>query len=136
METDRILDEMRGRFEGQGWELEDLLKLQGKTVEGMREELRPQAEERVERSQVTIALVEAEQLSTNEAELDQLVDERMSEMGEIDEELGEQLRSFYRSGEGRMFMANDMMMSKFTERIKAIGRGEAPDLVDLIDEEE
>ncbi len=139
LELDRMLEEMEARFKQQGWTLEDLLKIQGKTIEMQRQEMQPQAEEQLKRSQTTIAIVRAERVSLEEAELDQLVEERMGDMGEIDEELKNQLREYYNSGQGRMFMANDMMMNKFTERVKAIGRGEAPDLAELeasSDEEE
>jgi trigger factor len=136
LELDRMIEEMEARFKQQGWTLDDLLKIQGKTVEMQREEMRPQAEEQLKRSQTTIALVRAERLSMEESELDQLVEERMGEMGEIDEELKNQLREYYNSGQGRMFMANDMLMTKFTERVKAIGRGEAPDLAELSSDEE
>jgi trigger factor len=135
-EIDRTMEEMGQHFEQQGWALEDLLKLQGKTVEMIREESRPRAEEQIKRREVTLALVRAEQLSMSDDELDQLVDDRMGEMGELDEELGKQLREFYSSGQGRMIMANDMLMNKFSERLKAIGQGKAPELPDLPEEEE
>jgi trigger factor len=138
-ELDSMLGNLEAQFKQQGWTLEDLLKIQGKTVEMQREEMRPQAEEQLKRSQTTIAIVRAERLSLEEAELDDLVEERMGDMGEIDDELKTQLREYYNSGQGRMFMANDMLMNKFTERVKAIGRGEAPDLPELevsSDEEE
>jgi trigger factor len=135
-ELDRLVEEVEGRFERQGWALEDVLKMQGKTLEAMREDYRPRAEEQVERSQITIALLRAERLSTSEAELDQLVEERVGAMGEMDDEVGSQLREFYQSGQGRLFMANDMLMTKFTERLKAIGLGEAPELPELSEEEE
>ena len=135
-ELDRMLGEMEGRFKQQGWALEDLLKIQGKTIAMQREEMQPQAKEQVKRSQTTIAIVRAEQLSMNEEELDQLVDERMGEMGELEEGLRDQLREYYNSGQGRMYMANDMLMTKFSERVKAIGQGEAPDLPEPSEEEE
>jgi trigger factor len=135
-ELDSLVEEMEERYERQGWALEDVLKFQAKTVEDLREELRPRAEDQVTRSQITVALLRAERLSTSEAELDQLVDERVSAMGDVDDEIGNQLREFYQSGQGRLFMANDMLMTKFTERLKAIGCGEAPELPELSEEEE
>jgi FKBP-type peptidyl-prolyl cis-trans isomerase (trigger factor) len=135
-ELDRLMEEMGQRFERQGWALEDVLKIQGKTVEDMREDYRPRAVGQVERSQITLALLRAEQLSTDEAELDRLVDERMGAMGDLDDEVSSQMREFYQSEPGRLFMANDMLMTKFTERLKAIWLGEAPELPELSEEEE
>ncbi len=135
-ELDAMLGEMEQRFKQQGWALEDVLKMQGKTLEALREEYRPRAEDRVAKNQIVIAMLGAEQLSTEEAELDRLVDERMGAMGDMDEELSSQLREYYRSGQGRLFMANDVLMTKFAERVKAIGLGEAPELAEISEEEE
>lgn len=135
-ELDAMMGEMEQRFKQQGWALEDLLKLQGRTLEDVREESRPRAEERVEKNQVVLALLRAEQLATDEVELDQLVDERVGAMGDLDDELSSQLRDYYRSGQGRLFMANDLLMTKFAERVKAIGLGEAPELAQTSEEEE
>lgn len=135
-EIDLMLEDMEQRFSQQGWGLDDFLKIQGKTREGLREEYRPEAINRLERSQITIALVEAEQLSFDEGDIDRLLDERLGQMGEMEEETLQQIREMYTSGQGRMMMANDMMMTKFTERLQAIGLGEAPELPEPSDEEE
>jgi len=135
-EIDLMIEDIEQRFSQQGWGLDDFLKIQGKNREGLREEYRPEAVNRLERSQLTIALVEAERLSFDDGEIDHLVDERLGQMGDMEEETLQQIREMYTSGQGRMMMANDMMMTKFTERLKAIGLGEAPELPEPSDEEE
>ena len=135
-EIDQQIQEIEQRFQQQGWSLEDYLKLQAKSPEELREELRPDATERVVRSQVTYALIEAERLAMEKGELDRQIEERLGEMEGITDELAGQLRDLYRSDQGRMMMANDVIMSKFTDRLMQIGRGEAPDLAELSDEEE
>ncbi len=131
LEIDDMVRDTEQRFKQQGWALEDFLKFQAKTLESWRDEMRPAAEERVQRSQITLALVRSEKLFLGDDELDQLIEERMGGIGEMEDELRQQLREFYSAGQGRVMMANEMMMNKFTDRIKAIGMGEAPDLSEL-----
>lgn len=131
LELDEMVRDMEQRFGQQGWSLDDFLKFQGKTVESWRDEMRANAQERIQRRQIMLALVQAEKLFLKEDELDRRIEERMGGLGEIEDELRQQLRDFYSDGQGRFMIANDMLMTKFTERVKAIGLGEAPDLSEL-----
>jgi trigger factor len=138
-EIDRMVSEMEERFSRQEWSLDDYLKLQGKTIEDLREELRPEAESYLVRSQVTYALVKAERLAVGDEELESKVQDRLGRMKDLQEETAQQLRELYTTGQGRLLMTNEVLMDKFAERLKAIGRGEAPDLSELperTDEEE
>jgi trigger factor len=138
-EIDRMVSEMEERFSRQQWSLDDYLKLQSKTMEDLREELRPEAESYLVRSQITFALVKAERLAVGDEELESKVQERLGRMEDLQEETAQQLRELYTTGQGRILMTNDVLMDKFAERLKAIGRGEAPDLSELTessDEEE
>jgi len=138
-EIDRLVEERKERFSRQGWSLDDFLKLQGKTVEDLREELRPEAEDYLVRSQVTYALVKAERLAVEDQELETRVGKRIDQMPDLEEETAQQLRELYTTGHGRVLMANEVLMEKFTERLKAVGRGEAPELSEIAessDEEE
>lgn len=137
LETDRIVGEMEQRAKQRGWALEDYLSIQGQTLEALREDLRSAAEERLEKKHTTIALLHVEQLTTGDDELEQRIDERLAKMGDdLDEETSGRMRELYASEQGRMLMFNDVLTEKFTERLRAIGRGEAPDLPEPSDEEE
>jgi trigger factor len=138
-EIDRLVSEMGERFTRQGWSLDDYLKLQGKTIEDLREELRSEAEDYLVRSQITYALVRAERLGIEDQELETRVGKRIDQMEGLQEETAQQLRELYTTGQGRILMANEVLMEKFTERLRAVGRGEAPVLSELpesSDEEE
>jgi trigger factor len=138
-EIDRMVADTEERFSDQEWSLNDYLKLQGKTMENLREELSPEAENYLVRSQITYALVKAERLAVNDQELESKVEQRLGRMEELKQETAQQLRELYTTGQGRVLMTNEVLMDKFTERLKAIGRGEAPDLSELpelSDEEE
>ena len=138
-EIDRLVSEMGERFTRQGWSLDDYLKLQGKTIEDLREDLRSEAEDYLVRSQITYALVRAERLGIEDQELETRVGKRIDQMEGLQEETAQQLRELYTTGQGRILMANEVLMEKFTERLRAVGRGEAPELSELpesSDEEE
>ncbi len=137
MEIDRRVEGLEERFAAQNWALDEMLKLQGKTRETLRDELRPEAVNSFERNQVTLALLREERLTLHDDELDQLIDERLAAMGDaLSEDVAQQFREIYTAGQGRVMMANDALMNKFTSRLMAIGRGEAPELPELADEEE
>jgi trigger factor len=136
MQIDQNIQDLEQRFKQQGWSLEDYLKAQGKSPEVLRDELKPQAEEQLIRGQITRALVEAEKISVANKDIDKLLEDRLNETGDYTEELRQQLRDFYTAPESRRWLANDAMMTKFSDRIKVIGEGQAPDLSELSDEEE
>jgi hypothetical protein len=78
-------------------------------------------------------------LGVADQELESKVQERLGQMKDLQEDTAQQLRELYTKGQGRMLMTNQVLMDKFAERLKAIGRGEAPDLSELpelSDEEE
>ncbi|MBN1319012.1 MAG: hypothetical protein JXA42_26250, partial [Anaerolineales bacterium] len=136
LQIDQRIQELEERFKQQGWSLDDYFKAQGKTPEVLREELKPQAEVQLVRGQITRALVEAEKISVGNKDIDQLLEDRLNETSDYNEELRKQLRDFYTAPDSRRWLANDAMMTKFTERLKAIGEGKAPELSELLDEEE
>lgn len=135
-EIEQRVEELEQRLQQQSWSLDDYLKARAMTREDLRESVRPEAINRLERNQVSGALIEAERLAMDMGELDDHIESRLGDMGDMAEELAGQLRDLYRSGEGRSIMAGEVMMEKFTERLKAIGRGEAPELPELSEEEE
>jgi len=133
---DQMINNARENLKQQDWELEDYLKTQAKTIETLREELRPSAVEKLKENHIVAAFLRAERLAAEEAEVEQLIDERLGAMGEMDEEAAGQLREIYSSEKGRVAMLNDVLTAKFTERLRAIGRDEAPELPDPSEEEE
>ncbi len=135
LELDTTMENLKQTVKRQGWEMDEYLRIQAKTIEVLREEAKPSAEERVKRHQVTLALVRAEQLGVDDAELEQRVDERLGQLGEQEDGVIDQLRERYMSERGRMVIINDVLSGKFSERLRAIGRGEAPELEGSEEEE-
>jgi trigger factor len=136
MQIDQHIQELEQRFNQQGWSLSDYLKAQGKAPEVLREDLKPQAEQQLVRGQITRALIEAEKISVGNKDIDRLLEDRLNDTSDYNEELRQQLHDFYTAPESRSWLANDAMMTKFSERLKVIGEGQAPDISELSDEEE
>ena len=134
-ELDTMIEDMKQSVQRRGWDMEEYLRVQGQTIETIREQLKAGAEERVKGYQVTLALVRAEQLAVDDAELEQRVDERLGQLGEQDDGVIDQLRERYMSEQGRMVIINDVLSGKLSERLRAIGRGEAPELAESEEEE-
>ena len=69
-ELDEYLKDLDRRLREQSLTLEDYLKIQGKTKEEFREEVRPQAEKRLKRTLVLGKVVALEDLNVEEQEID------------------------------------------------------------------
>jgi len=135
LELDTMVEDLKQSVQRQGWDMEEYLRVQGQTIETTREQSKTSAEQRVKGHQVTLALVRAEQLGVDDAELEQRVDERLGQLGEQEDGVIDQLRERYMSERGRMVIINDVLSGKLSERLRAIGRGEAPDLEGSEEEE-
>ncbi|MGC9522937.1 MAG: trigger factor [Anaerolineae bacterium] len=125
---DDMVDEVARRVQReQKMELEDALRLEGRTVEQLREQLRPQAERRVKQSLVLQALAEEEELEVSEDEIVQEFSDMLGRFGmpeqmaerpiNIESDIGRNLRS-------------TVLGRKVMERLAVIGRGELEDVAE------
>jgi len=130
---DQMIERIEENLKQQKWTLEDYLKTRAKTMESLRKELRPEAIEQVEVRHTVDAFLRAEGLSADKVELEQFIDTRL---GEMDQETSERIREIFSSDQGRQEILSNMLAAKFSERLKAIGRGQAPELPDPLEEEE
>ncbi len=126
-ELDDTLANFKEQVTRSGWQWDDYIKLQSHTEESLRDEWREDAIERVRRGLVLQQFVEEEKLSVSSSEIDSAVDKRLGRFGE-NEELHDQLRSFFTQGQGLDMMTNEILMDKVQERVEDIVTGNAPDL--------
>jgi trigger factor len=126
-ELDDTLANFKEQVTRSGWQWDDYIKLQSHTEESLRDEWREDAIERVRRGLVLRQFVEEEKLSVSSSEIDSAVDKRLGRFGE-NEELHDQLRSFFTQGQGLDMMTNEILMDKVQERVEDIVTGNAPDL--------
>jgi trigger factor len=110
--------------------LEDYLRIQSKTMEDLREELRPEAEESIKRSLVLGEVLQLEDLSVS----DEDVDRRIAESSEQYGERADEVRAALSAPEGRRELRNRMLANKAVQRLVAIAKGEAAEAAAIEDE--
>lgn len=132
-ELDGMLESTREQATRAGWQWNDYLTLQGETEESLREAWREQAEERLERGLVLREFIRNEKLGLDEQEIDAAVEQRLEQYGE-GAELQEQIRQFFRQGQGLEMLSTELVMEKVYDRVEQIAAGIAPDLESLATE--
>ena len=81
-QMDGIMNDIRYRLSMQGLSLEDYCKYTGATMEGMREEMRGDAERRVKSQLVLEAIAKAEGIDATEEEINAKIDEYCQQFGD------------------------------------------------------
>jgi trigger factor len=100
--------------------LGDYLRIHSRTMQDLREELRPEAEKSLERSLVLGEVVRLEGLAVSDEDLDRRIAESSERFGE---RAGE-VRAALSTPEGRRDVRNRMLANKALERLVAIAKGE------------
>ncbi|MFA9402103.1 MAG: trigger factor [Anaerolineales bacterium] len=121
-ETENLLQDLRMRLGNQNLALEDYLKIEGKTEENLREELEPEAIERIMRGLVLGKIVEVEELKVEDDEIDAEIKRLVEPLGA---EADKRLLEAFESPAGRQRIAMDVLTDKAIRRIIAIAKGEA-----------
>jgi trigger factor len=105
--------------------LEDYLRFQNMTMEDLREDFRPQAVARLRRALMLGEIVRLEGLEVDETEVSTQIEAASAPWGVRAEEV----RASLSSDRGREAMQSRLLAGKAVERLVAIARGEAPELV-------
>ncbi len=120
---DELLEEAEARFSETGYTLEDYLRLEGKSRDEYRAELRPLAERRL-RAKLAISRLAEEEGITVTAEENQAEIERMAaESGDEDE--AQRFREVLSSGYGKWLVSHDLEVKKAMARLREIATGAA-----------
>jgi trigger factor len=119
-ELDEYLEDLDRRLREQRLTLEDYLKIQGKSKEVFREEVRPQAETRLKRTLVLGKVVDLEGLTVEEHEIEQAIDKLSTPWGE---QAGE-MRKVLSSDRARRMVSLDVLSDKAVDRLLAVAKGE------------
>lgn len=134
-ELDDMLEDLDRRLKEQKLTLDDYLKIEGKTKDGLREEYKPQAETRLKRGLALGELVEQEQLKVDETDVNAEVEKFVSIFGGSAD--AEALRKSFASAKARSSLALDLLTNKAMQRLMALAKGEdIPLPVKLEDEAE
>ena len=119
-ELDDYIKDFDRRLREQKLTLEDYLKIEGKTAEEFREEVKPQAEARLKRSLVIGKIVENEHVDVTPGE----VEERISNLSTPWGDRAAEMRKLLSTDESREMLAIDLLTDKGVDRLAGIARGE------------
>ncbi|RLC98996.1 MAG: trigger factor [Chloroflexi bacterium] len=112
--------------------LEDYLRFQGKTLDETQEELKPSADTRLKRALVLGKVVALEKLEIDEEEITSHIQKVSAQWGARADEV----RTSLSSGAGRDGVIKHLLTQKAVQRLVAIAKGEAPELVSKETEEQ
>ncbi len=110
--------------------LEDYLRIQGKTMDDVREEMRPDVEASLKRSLVLGEIVDREDLEVSEEELDIQIADSAEQYGDR----SEAVRAALSTPEAQRDIRNRMLANKAVQRLVAIAKGETPESDEAEDE--
>jgi trigger factor len=119
-ELDDYIKDYDRRLREQKLTLEDYLKIEKKTQEEFREEVRPQAEARLKRSLVIGKVVEREHVTVDPAAVDERIESLSTPWGER----ADDMRKLLSTPESREMMELDLLTEAGIERLASIARGE------------
>ena len=89
---DQMVEEFARNMQMQGIALEQYLQMTGSTIEQMKEQVKPQAEARVQSSLVLEAIVDAEKIEATDADVDEEIKKMSEQYGMEVEKINEMLR--------------------------------------------
>jgi len=119
-EIDDYMEDLDRRLREQRLTLDDYLKIEGKTKEQMREEAKPQAEQRLKRSLVIGEIMSREQVHVHDEDVDERLEVMVAQFGEQ----AEQMKQLLNRPESRRALAAEVLTEKALDRLTAIARGE------------
>jgi trigger factor len=119
-ELDDYIKDYDRRLREQKLTLEDYLKIEKKTKEQFREEVKPQAEARLKRSLVVGKIVDREHIAVEPRE----VDERINNLSTPWGDRAADMRKLLSSDESREMLELDLLTDKAVDRLADIARGE------------
>ena len=121
-ETDLTLSQMERNLASQGIQLDTFLKMIGKTREAYKQNVRPSAEERLRKRLVLNEIARLEGLEADQEE----VEAQIQRLVELAGPSGGRMREMLDSPEGKLSIADDLIIEHAQELVIQIGKGEAP----------
>jgi trigger factor len=120
-----MLRDLEQRLSQEGLTMENYLTIEGKTIEELRDELKPQAERRIHTGLVLGQVVEETSMSIEDEDIDQEIN-RMSESWA---DQRDQVHQLLNTASGRQRVGVDLLTEKAIEYVTTIARGEDPDAI-------
>ncbi len=119
-EVDDLLEDLDRRLREQKLTLDDYLKIQHKTKDELREEFKPRAEERMKRALILGKVIELEQLTVSDEEVDSHIEKLSASFGAS----AAQIRQLFSTPDARRSLGIELLTTSALKRLAAIARGE------------
>jgi trigger factor len=123
-EIEVIKSEIGSSLQRQGMDMETYFKLTNTTEEAWKEQVRPQAMNRLRQKLILAQVVSDQQIQLEEGEIDAEVERMVEPLGEGADEMREALKG----PQGVLMVGDSLLTDKAIERLKEIARGTAPGL--------
>jgi trigger factor len=115
-EIDEYQQQFEAQFRGQGMDMESFFQLTSTTPEAWREQIRPQAEERLKRRQILAEIIKAEELEVEDDEIDAAIERVIEPMGER----ADDMRQMLNTEPGRLSIKQDLLIEKAQDLLKTL----------------
>ncbi len=119
-----LIHSMEHRLADIGYTLQDSLRLQGKTLDAYRAELRPVAETRLKGDLALAELSRRENIVVSDEEVAAELERAIDASGVENEEQSTEIRDMFSSEAGRAVLSNDILTRKTLELLRAIVTGQ------------
>ncbi|MGC9334895.1 MAG: trigger factor, partial [Anaerolineae bacterium] len=123
-EAELAVSQMERSMAAQGLPPETLWQIMGKSRESYKQEIRSSAEQRLRKRLVLEEVARQEALTPDPQDVEDEI-ERVAEMAGSE---ADEMRQMLESPEGRASVTEDLVLSMAQERVREIGRGDAPPL--------
>ncbi len=125
-EVHHLLNHLDSDLRRRGLTLDDYMKVTGKSHEDLHVDYHDNAVDSIKRSLVMRQLIQDEQLTVTDEQVDEEIEKIASRFGEQ----AAAFRSIYQGGTMRDNLRSDLLYRQVTARIAAIAKGEAPELAE------
>jgi trigger factor len=122
-EVDAVQQQLEQQLQRQSLDLETYFRLTNTSEEAWKEQIRPQAEERLKRRLILSQVIKEQDIRVESEEIEAEVERVVEPMGEQADEMREMLRS----PAGRMTVAENLLSRKAVELLEQIARGQLPE---------
>jgi trigger factor len=122
---DQLVEDFDRRLRDRGLNVDEYLRLNDVTQEQLREDFREEARRSLKRALILTQLVESENLSIAEEDIEDEIKTMLLSFGS-QAAVAQQL---FRSGDVRRTISNRLLSEKATRRLIDIARGQAPELI-------
>ncbi len=129
-----MLENFKNQVTRSGWQWDDFLKLQNETEDGLRNNFKETAVNRLRRRLVLQQFIADEKLRITPEDLEAAIEKRIG--GFKKEDFQKDMREYYHNNEyARNMVLTEALMSKVYDRTRAVVSGNAPDLTEEVETE-